>query len=874
MPPKSSSAGRRRAARSTSRKSTAAKPVTKPSTEETNITNSSPETTPNLSSAILAEEDVTTVSPAGAIPSPLSVPLASPNNASTVDSTESQLSTLRPHAASVATSSEPAIGKDGPSNDDVLENQTVSKVAVGDATGKRSAEAIREDEAGLAPCEANPKTGSDANEGFLSPQPVQTAVENGDDSVAVISGQDDVVETTDASKDIAVNSGAKTKKTIKRTVKVVKKVIKKVPKRAVKGENDAKVDDLDKPDLKDDGLDQNSRPDCAVSNEAEAENLKPSVTVSLNVEDSNADVSLSNKVEESNQNGEPLERAPMEILEEKKSLEAQNDKEIVVMEVDEKEAEDVKKSALMEVDKREDGLEGQHSKDVAEKFDITNAMDTEPGKGNVDVGVGEGGVSGRDEIEGDNNVSKREDKLEINDKVPEGTYFSGELEAIERRKRRKTEIFIGGLDKDVKEEDIRKVFEEVGEVLDVRLLMNGKTGKNKGYAFLRYASAIDAKKALEKFSKVEICGKQCGVSAVEGNDTIYLGHIDKKWKEDDVLKLLRDASIEKIDKVTVMMDPNNIECNRGFAFVEMETSKDAQIAYKKLQKKDAFGKNHNIKVAWAEPLKELDEEELLKVKTVYAEFIPSNWDEEKVKESFKMFGEIDNIVLARNLRTSKRKDFAFISYETREAAIACIESFSRKLASDGGTKVNIKVSLAKPLPKGKQTKQVAKPVSKELPKEKPKERQSNLRPVDPRAQGKMVMHHYDSHRAERPSKNTELVHLLREQASWRQPQPSLSSGPVDIDYVNTLSGRKRPLSMLDADPLYSDLRYAHSHVETSFPVAGSSYNPLSPIGGTTSSGYYQHHGGYTSRLLYGTRNYPGNEVGERTDGRGIFYRRY
>ena len=77
----------------------------------------------------------------------------------------------------------------------------------------------------------------------------------------------------------------------------------------------------------------------------------------------------------------------------------------------------------------------------------------------------------------------------------------------------------------------------------------------------------------------------------------------------------------------------------------------------------------------------------LQVKTVYAEFIPASWDEEKVRDTFKKFGEIDDIVLARNLKTTKRKDFAFISYKSREAAIECIESFSREMKDEEETKV-------------------------------------------------------------------------------------------------------------------------------------------------------------------------------------------
>ncbi|MCI65914.1 nucleolin-like, partial [Trifolium medium] len=56
----------------------------------------------------------------------------------------------------------------------------------------------------------------------------------------------------------------------------------------------------------------------------------------------------------------------------------------------------------------------------------------------------------------------------------------------ERRKRKEFEVFVGGLDKDATEDDLRKVFGEVGVVTEVRLMMNPQTKKNKGFAFLRF----------------------------------------------------------------------------------------------------------------------------------------------------------------------------------------------------------------------------------------------------------------------------------------------------------------------------------------------------------------------------------------------------
>ena len=80
-----------------------------------------------------------------------------------------------------------------------------------------------------------------------------------------------------------------------------------------------------------------------------------------------------------------------------------------------------------------------------------------------------------------------------------------------------------------------------------------------------------------------------------------------------VTKILQDIGIEKMDSMTLMADPTDPNCNRGFAFLDFATNKDAQIALKKLQKKDAFGKGHLVKVAWAEPFNNPDEEEMQKV---------------------------------------------------------------------------------------------------------------------------------------------------------------------------------------------------------------------------------------------------------------------
>jgi RNA recognition motif-containing protein len=75
-----------------------------------------------------------------------------------------------------------------------------------------------------------------------------------------------------------------------------------------------------------------------------------------------------------------------------------------------------------------------------------------------------------------------------------------------------------------------------------------------------------------------------------------------------VLNKLKEVGVENINDVTVIEDPSNTGVNRGFAFLELETHKDALTAFRTLRKKNAFGEDRTIKVAWAQPLNDPDED--------------------------------------------------------------------------------------------------------------------------------------------------------------------------------------------------------------------------------------------------------------------------
>lgn len=152
---------------------------------------------------------------------------------------------------------------------------------------------------------------------------------------------------------------------------------------------------------------------------------------------------------------------------------------------------------------------------------------------------------------------------------------------------------------------------------------------------------------------------------------------------------MKEYGVEGVESITLVADPQHAGLSRGFAFVEFSSHADAMLAYKRLQKVDVvFGHaERTVKVAFAEPLREPDPEIMAQVKSVFVDGLPPHWDEEHVREHFKAYGEVERIVLARNLPSAKRKDFGFVDFNTHEAATACIIGVNNTELGDGKSKV-------------------------------------------------------------------------------------------------------------------------------------------------------------------------------------------
>ncbi|KAH9627494.1 hypothetical protein KSS87_006185 [Heliosperma pusillum] len=272
----------------------------------------------------------------------------------------------------------------------------------------------------------------------------------------------------------------------------------------------------------------------------------------------------------------------------------------------------------------------------------------------------------------------------------------------ERRKRKEFEVFVGGLDKDATEEDLKEVFSVVGEITEVRLMKNPQTKKNKGFAFLRFATIEQAKRAVTELKNPVVKGKQCGVTPSQDSDTLFLGNICKTWTKEKLKEMLKSYGVENIEDLTLVEDSNSEGKNRGFAFLEFPSRSEAMDAFKRLQKRDVLlGIERPAKVSFADSFIDPGDEIMAQVKTVFIDGLLASWDEDRVRNLLSKFGEVEKVELARNMPSARRKDFGFVSFDSHNAAVTCAKSINNAELGEGDSKTKVRARLSRPLQRGK-----------------------------------------------------------------------------------------------------------------------------------------------------------------------------
>ena len=73
-------------------------------------------------------------------------------------------------------------------------------------------------------------------------------------------------------------------------------------------------------------------------------------------------------------------------------------------------------------------------------------------------------------------------------------------------------IYVGSLSFRMREDELRKAFEEFGEVTAARIITDKYSGRSKGFGFVEMPNDAEAKKAIDELNGQEISGRRIVVN--------------------------------------------------------------------------------------------------------------------------------------------------------------------------------------------------------------------------------------------------------------------------------------------------------------------------------------------------------------------------
>ncbi|KAM7010108.1 RNA-binding protein 47 isoform 6-T9 [Tautogolabrus adspersus] len=258
------------------------------------------------------------------------------------------------------------------------------------------------------------------------------------------------------------------------------------------------------------------------------------------------------------------------------------------------------------------------------------------------------------------------------------------------------EIFVGKIPRDVYEDELVPVFESVGRIYEMRLMMDFD-GKNRGYAFVMYTEKHEAKRAVRELNNYEVRpGRLLGVCSSVDNCRLFIGGIPKTKKREEILEEVSKVTEGVLDVIVYASAADKLK-NRGFAFVEYESHRAAAMARRKLMPGRIQLWGHQIAVDWAEPEIDVDEDVMETVKILYVRNLMMETSEEMIRQVFSQWnpGCVE--------RVKKIRDYAFVHFTSRDDAVLAMDHLN-------GTEVEgscIEVTLAKPVDKEQYSRQKA-----------------------------------------------------------------------------------------------------------------------------------------------------------------------
>ncbi|CAI9753476.1 unnamed protein product [Fraxinus pennsylvanica] len=243
-----------------------------------------------------------------------------------------------------------------------------------------------------------------------------------------------------------------------------------------------------------------------------------------------------------------------------------------------------------------------------------------------------------------------------------------------------TSLYIGDLDFNVTDSQLYDLFNQVGQVVSVRVCRDLGTRRSLGYGYVNYSSSQDAARAIEVLNFTPLNNKSIRIMyshrdpsiRKSGTANIFIKNLDKSIDH----KALNDtfSSFGNILSCKIATDPNGQ--SKGYGFVQFDNEESAKSAIDKLN-----GMLINDKQVYVGHFLRKQERESVLNKTkfnnVYVKNLADSTTDDDLKKIFGEHGTITSAVVMREA-DGKSKGFGFVNFENADDASKAVEALDGK----------------------------------------------------------------------------------------------------------------------------------------------------------------------------------------------------
>lgn len=247
-----------------------------------------------------------------------------------------------------------------------------------------------------------------------------------------------------------------------------------------------------------------------------------------------------------------------------------------------------------------------------------------------------------------------------------------------------TSLYVGDLEVSVTDSQVYDLFNQLGQVVSVRVCRDLSTRRSLGYGYVNYSNPQDAARALDMLNFTPLNGKTIRIMyshrdpsiRKSGTGNIFIKNLDKAIDHKALLDTF--SAFGNISSCKVATDSSGQ--SKGYGFVQFDNEESAQNAIEKLN-----GMLLNDKQVYVGPFLRKQERETAFDKTkfnnVFVKNLSESTTEEELKKVFGEFGPLTSIVVMRD-GDGKSKCFGFVNFENAEDAARAAEALNGRKCDD------------------------------------------------------------------------------------------------------------------------------------------------------------------------------------------------